>query len=291
MQAKEYYRATSVEEAVSLLSAAGSRGRALAGGTDVIVQVRENRRAVEVLVDLKAIPELTAIEYDPLVGLRIGAAAACSDINGQEQIEIDYAALVDSTSLIGGTAIQSRASLGGNLCTSSPAGDSIPSLIALNAQVLIAGPDGYRTLSVEDFVLGPGRNTLHEGEIVVQFVLPPKLPRTASAYLRFIPRNEMDIAVASAGAWVEMSNDYKSIIDARVVIGGVAPTCILVKEAAAVLIGQPLTTEVFALAAQKASEAARPITDMRGSAAQRVHLTSVLARRAIKKAVARSLLG
>lgn len=291
MQAKEYYRASTVEEAVTLLKEAGPRGRALAGGTDVIVQVRENRRAVDVLVDLKAIPELTLLEYDPLVGLRIGAAVPCAEISRNQQVEIDYAALVDSTSLIGGTAIQSRASLGGNLCTSSPAGDSIPSLIALNAQVVLAGPDGIRTLPVDDFCLGPGRNTLHEGEIVVQFVLPPKLPRTASAYLRFIPRNEMDIAVASAGAWVEMANDYKTILDARVVIGGVAPTCILVKEAAAVLIGQPLTTDVFALAAEKAAEAARPITDVRGSAEQRVHLTSVLARRAIKKAVARSLLG
>ena len=286
MQAVKYARAGSVDEAVRLLQEGGHGAYPLAGGTDVIVQARERTRDISLFVDLKHVPELMDIEHSP-EGLTIGAATPCYQIYGDSTIQEQYPALVDSTSLIGGTAIQGRASLGGNLCNSSPAADGIPTLIVLEAQVEIAGPNGRRTVAVEDFCTGPGQNVLARGEFVVKLRFPAPAERSGARFLRFIPRNEMDIAVANAASQVRLDGDG-AVAWARVAIGAVAPTPLLVSEAAEAIVGQPLSEETIAAAASAARAAASPITDMRGSIRQRVHLAGVFAERTIRQAAERA---
>lgn len=289
MQAQEYVAPRSVEEAIAALQRnGGSTARALAGGTDIIVMVRENRRRADVMVDIKNIPELTQVTYDPGSGLTLGAAAPCWSIYENEQVAKAYPALVDSASLIGGTAIQGRASLGGNLCNSSPAADAIPTLIALSGVATIAGPNGQRTVPVEEFCTGPGQNVLQPGELLVSIHFPAPAPNSGARFLRFIPRNEMDIAVVNAAVWVQLDSSKSRIEKARVALGAVAPTPLLVSEAAAAIEGQPVGEETFKKIEEPARAAARPITDMRGTVAQRRHLAGVFARRALEGAVARA---
>lgn len=287
MQAVKYARAESVEEAVSLLQEGGDGARPLAGGTDVIVQARERTRDIDLFVDIKHIPEVVSLEYSDDAGLTIGAATPCYQIYGDDTIAEKYPVLVDSTSLIGGTAIQGRASLGGNLCNSSPAADGIPSLIVLESQVEIAGPNGRRTVAVEDFCTGPGQNVLGDGEFVVKLHFPAPAESSGARFLRFIPRNEMDIAVANAASAVRLDGDG-NVTWARVSIGAVAPIPLLVDGAAEAIVGQPLSEETIAAAAAASSAAANPITDMRGSIRQRVHLAGVLTERTIRQAAERA---
>ena len=287
MQAVKYARAESVEEAVSLLQDGGDGARPLAGGTDVIVQARERTRDIDLFVDIKHIPEVVAIEHNGDGSLTIGAATPCYEIYGDESISERFPILVDSTSLIGGTAIQGRASLGGNLCNSSPAADGIPSLIVLEAEVVIAGPNGRRTVAVEDFCTAPGRNVLADGEFVVKLNFPAPAEGSGARFLRFIPRNEMDIAVVNAATQLRLDGDG-SVTWARVAVGAVAPTPLLVADAASALVGQPLSEDSIAAAAAASSAAANPITDMRGSIRQRVHLAGVLTERTIRQAAERA---
>lgn len=288
MQAKEYVAAQTVEEAVAALGRnGGTTARALAGGTDLIVMVRENRRNVDVMVDVKTIPELTEVRLDAS-GLTLGAAAPCWKIYEDPAVAKAYPALIDSASLIGGTAIQGRASLGGNLCNSSPAADSIPTLIALSGVCTIAGPNGRRTVPVEEFCTGPGQNVLAPGELLVSIHFPAPTANSGARFLRFIPRNEMDIAVVNAAVWVQLDADKSRIERARVAIGAVAPTPLLVREAAAAIAGQGVDPESLKKVEEPVRAAARPISDMRGTIAQRKHLVGVIARRALEGAVARA---
>lgn len=285
MQAVKYVRAASVEEASRLLLEGGAGARVLAGGTDVIVQARERTRDIDLFVDVKHIPEVMALAY-AADGLTIGAATPCHEIYGNETVRDLYPSLVDSTSLIGGTAIQGRASLGGNLCNSSPAADGIPTLIVLEASVEIAGPNGRRSVAVEDFCTAPGRNVLDAGEFVVSLKFPAPAAGSGARFLRFIPRNEMDIAVTNAATQLRIENG--SVAWARVAIGAVAPTPLLVADAAAALVGQPLSDDTIAAAAAASRAAANPIDDMRGSIRQRVHLAGVLTERTIRQAAERA---
>jgi carbon-monoxide dehydrogenase medium subunit len=260
----------------------------LAGGTDVIIQAREGRRNVAVMVDVKHVPEAMELKLAPDGSLRIGAAVPCAAIYANTEIAHRFPALVDSVSLIGGIQIQSRASLGGNLCNSSPAADSIPTLIALAAACEIAGPNGRRNVAVEDFCTAPGQNVLQPGELLVALSFPAPKANSGAAFERFIPRNEMDIAVTNAAASVTLSADGKTFESARIAIGAVAPTPLFVAAAGAALTGKAVAAEAINAAAAAASAAAKPITDMRGSAAQRTHLAGVLTRRVIEKAVKRA---
>ncbi len=289
MQTIEYAAPQTLREAIGLLAGAGDSGRVLAGGTDVIVQVREGRRpTVQVLIDVKKVPEANEVTFDQAKGLRLGAAVPCYRIYENEIIARLYPALVDSTSLIGGTAIQGRASLGGNLCNASPAADSIPTLIVLSATAVIAGPEGERRLPVEEFCIGPGRNALQQGEMLVALEFPTPQPRSGAKFLRFIPRNEMDIAVVNAAAHVVLDESRGRILSARIALGAVAPTPLLVAEAAEALVGAELGEAAYKRAAEAAIEASKPIFDMRGSIGQRRHLSGVMVRRAIEGAVARA---
>ena len=286
MQDVRYAKASSVDDAIELLNKGGAAARVLAGGTDIIVQARERRREVNLFVDIKAIPETMEITYDPDGGLTIGAATPAYLIYNNEDVKRLYPALVEASTVIGGIAIQGRASLGGNLCNSGPAADSVPAMIVLQGTANIAGPNGRRSVAIEDFNTGPGRNVLEQGEFVVSLHFPSPAPNSGAAWERFIPRNEMDIAVVNAGSYVRFEGD--SVRDARIAIGAVAPTCLLVSEAAQALIGKPLTDETIAAAGAAAREAAKPIEDMRGTIKQRKHLSDVLVQRTLRVAAQRA---
>lgn len=286
MHAIRYVEPSTVEEAVSVLVEHGPRARMLAGGTDLIVQVREYLRDWDVFVDAKRIPELMAISVDGDGSLRVGAAVPCTAIGADPHVMRTFSGLVDSASIIGGIAIQGRASIGGNLCNSGPAADSIPTLIAYGARCEIAGLDGRRTVAVEDFCTAPGRNVLEPGEILVSLSFPAPAARSGVSYLRFIPRGEMDIAVVGAAAHVVLDGD--TITAARIAVGAVAPRPLFVPEAGAAMVGRPATEETYALAAAAARAAAAPISDMRGTAEHRRHLVGVLTTRALRGAVARA---
>ena len=288
MRAFDYAAPKSLKEAVALLGQRGDRARVLSGGTDLIVQIREKRRDLDLMVDVKHIPELLDIRYDATAGLTLGASVPCNRIYEHPVVSRAYPGLVDAAFLIGGIQIQNRASLGGNLCNASPAADSIPALIVHRAICVIAGPKGERELPVERFCVAPGRNALQAGELLVSFRIPSPPPRFGANYLRFIPRNEMDIAVVGCGVSLSLEVDRKTVAGARVSLGAVAPTPLLVEEASAVLSGRPFSPEIVDKAAAAAQAAARPISDMRGTAEYRRHLVGVLTRRALLKAFERA---
>ena len=286
MQDLRYARASNVAEATRLLADGGPTARVLAGGTDVIVQARERTHEIALFVDVKHIPEVVAVRGADGDGLTLGAATPCYRIYGDAAVRKAYPALIDATSLIGGTAIQGRASLGGNLCNSSPAADGVPPLIALGATAIIAGPGGDRRVPVAHFTTGPGQNVLKEGEFVVALEVPAPRPESGARFLRFIPRNEMDIAVVNVASSLRF--DGGNVAEACVVVGAAAPTVLLVEEATEVLVGHPLSDDTIAAAAAAASSAVRPIDDMRGSVRQRRHLAGVLTERTLRDAARRA---
>ncbi len=283
-----YAAPRTLAETTALLNDKGDRARILAGGTDVIVQVREGRRDIDALVDIKRVPEVNELGYDPAKGLVIGAAVPCCLIYENPVIAKAYPGIIDAVSLIGGIQIQSRASLGGNLCNASPAADGIPVLIALEGVCDIAGPSGNRSVPVEQFCTAPGKNQLQRGEILVRLRFPPPKKNSSAAYLRFIPRNEMDIAVVGAGVAVELDAAKSKCTAARIALAAVAPIPLIVLDAAAALVGTTLDDSALSKAASLAQAAAKPISDMRGDAEYRVHLVGVLVKRALAVAIERA---
>ncbi len=293
MQAFDYVAAQSVKEAVTLLSKNGASAHVLAGGTDLLAQMREGRLEAKLIVDVKPIDELNELTYNPADGLRLGAAVPCIRIYNDPQVAGAYPGLIDAVSLIGGIQIQGRATVGGNLANASPAADTIPALIVHKAVCEIAGPDGRRQVAAQDFCTGPGQTVLQKGEFLVSLHLPAPKPGFGAHYLRFIPRNEMDIAVTGAGVSVLLGENGTTIQSARVALAAVAPRPLFVAEAGEALAGMnisdPASQEAgIEDAARMARSAARPISDMRGTAAQRKHLAAVLTRRALRKAIARA---
>lgn len=288
MKSFAYQAPTTLGEAVSLMAEQPSRVRPLAGGTDLLVQMRQDLHDVDLVVDVKKVPELNQLSYDAATGLAIGAAVPCARIYETPEVVANYPGLIDAVSIIGGKAIQGRATLGGNLCNASPSGDGSAALIALGATLKIAGPDGERSLPVEQFFVGPGKNALSPGELLVSIHIAPPKANTGVRYLRFTPRAEMDIAVAGVGAAVELSADLNQIVAARLAVGACAITPVLATAAAETLIGKAPSEEAYAAAGSIARESISPITDVRGTAEQRRHLASVLTRRALTGAVARA---
>lgn len=281
-----YVDATKITEAVSLLSRYGDRAKLLAGGTDLLVQLRGERFEADAVVNVKSIPELSTLSNNG--SLSIGAAVPCYRIYEDESVAAGYPGIVDAASLIGAIQIQSRASLGGNLCNASPSADGIGPLIVHSGTATITGVDGTRTLPVEDFCTGPGRNALRAGEMLVHVQLPKPAARFGAAYQRFIPRNEMDIAVAGVASAITLDASGEKIEEARIALAAVGPTPVLAKRASESLIGQPATADAFARAAEVAIGEANPISDMRGTAEQRRHLVGVLTRRTLAIAANRA---
>ncbi|MSQ11772.1 MAG: xanthine dehydrogenase family protein subunit M [Dehalococcoidia bacterium] len=290
MQAIKYMLAHTVDEAVSLLSKDGQGARPIAGGTDVIVQLRAGRRPqVKLLVDVKGIPDVGRLSYNPREGLYIGSAVPCYQIYENKAIAAAYPGLIDSVSLIGSIQIQGRASVGGNLCNAAPSADAIPSLIVLGGVATIAGPKGKREVPVEQFCTGPGQTVLQPGEFLVSIRIPPPPKNSGAAYLRFIPRNEMDIAIVGAGVSVVLDDAKQRITAARVALSAVAPTPLYVEAAGKALVGKaPADDAAIQEAAAIASNASKPISDMRGTIEQRKHLVGVLTKRALHQAISRA---
>lgn len=285
MEAFDYVAPRSLPEVFSHLGN-GQRTLLLAGGTDVIVQLREGRKHCGQLIDLKHVPELMGFGFSPDGTLEIGAATPLAEIYENPEVRRRLPGLVDATSLIGSVQIQSRASLGGNLCNASPAADSTPALMALGARVVVASADSRREIPVEDLMAGPGKNSLHEGEILLQVRIPQQPAHSGTRYIRFIPRNEMDIAVVGVGARITLSGDGDRVENIRLALGAVGPTAILVDTSN--LAGKAPNDETFELAGELAAAAARPIDDMRGGVAQRRQLASVLTVRALQGALQRA---
>ena len=288
MRPFEYRAPASIDEAVTLLADSGERARLLAGGTDLLVQLRLGLFEPDLVIDIKKIPELNCISLDSGEGLTIGAAVSCARLCEHLDALGAYPGLVDAASIVGGTAIQERATIGGNLCNAAPSGDAIPAMIVLGVLCTIVGPHGARTVPVDAFCVAPGKTVLDKGEMLVSIRFPPPVPHSGACYRRFTPRREMDIAVAGAAARVVVSEEGDTITDARLALSAVAPTPLSVDAAAAALLGQPLTEEAYAEAAKLAQEAACPIGDLRGTEAQRRHLVGVLVKRALRGAVDRA---
>jgi carbon-monoxide dehydrogenase medium subunit len=286
MDEMRYEAPASLDAAVALLAEAGGTARVLAGGTDLLVQLRAEMVEPNLVVDVKKIPEMREIAAED-GGFRVGAAVTGAELGEHAALKRAWPGVVEAVELIGSTQIQGRATMGGNLCNASPAADSVPALIAADAMASIVGPHGLREAAVEKIVTGPGTTSLDKGEVVVSFFLPARPKRAGDAYLRFIPRTEMDIAVVGAG--VNLTLDGEGICSAaRVALGAVAATPLLVADAAAALIGTPVDEAALEKLAAAASAACRPIDDKRGTKEFRIKVAGVLARRAAQIALERA---
>jgi len=273
-----YTAPSTVDEAVSILAGSAGLAKVLSGGTDLLVQMKSGRVKPELIVDTKRIPELIGIREEGDAYM-IGAATPGVMLSSHKALEHAYPGIVEGADLIGSTQIQGRASLAGNLCNASPAADSVPPLITARTIAIVAGPNGRREAPVEQIVTGPGRTSLAKGEFIVAFRIPKPKSRQCDAYLRFIPRTEMDIAVVGCAVNVTLDAGG-SCTDARVCLGAVAPTQVVVEEAAQALIGHKLDDETLAKLDAAAQRACKPISDKRGTIEYRTKVAGVLARRA-----------
>ena len=252
------------------------------------MQLRSKRFETERVIDIKHVSELNELSFGNRKGLIIGAGVPCWRIYNDAEVVDRYPGLIDSASIIGGIQIQGRATLGGNLCNASPSADTTPSLIAHSAVCHIVGPEGKRSMPVEDFCVAPGKNALNPGELLVSLQVPANKKNQGAHYQRFIPRNEMDIAVVGVGSWVELANRGKEFKKARIALASVGPTPIFASAASEALVGQAVSDEAIAAAGEAAQSVARPISDMRGPAEFRTHLIGVLVKRTLEGAVARA---
>jgi carbon-monoxide dehydrogenase medium subunit len=281
-----YLAPRTLDEAIGLFAAAGSAARILAGGTDLLVQMRSGAVRPGLIVDIKKITEITAIEATADGGFRIGAAVPGAVLAEHARFGKVWPGVLEAINLIGSTQVQGRASAGGNLCNGSPAGDSVPALVAAGAIVTLQGPNGRRQMPVEEVPAGPGRTHLLPGEILVSFTLPPRAKGSSDAYLRMIPRTEMDIAVVGVGISLTLKDGVCTA--ARVGLGAVAPTVLLVEAAARALIGSKLDDAALSAAAAACSAACRPIDDKRGTIVYRTKVAGVLLKRTVAIAAKRA---
>jgi carbon-monoxide dehydrogenase medium subunit len=281
-----YEAPTSAKEAVSLLAKEKGKAFVLGGGTDLLVKMKAGMVEPDLVVDIKLIKGMKDIKKTAS-GFTIGACVPCAALSENAALVKAWPGVVEAASLIGSKQVQGRCTMAGNLCNASPAADSVPGLVAAGAKAVITGPKGSRKLAIEDVPAGVGRTNLKKAEFITAIELPKKQPKSGDAYLRFIPRSEMDIAVVSVG--VNLTIDGKGVITkARVALGAVATTVLLVKDAAKAIIGTKLDAEALAKLANAASAACKPIDDKRGTVAFRTEVAGVLARRAAETAYARA---
>ena len=274
----QYLAPTTVDEAVSLLAGHSGDCRILAGGTDLLVRMKSDMADPDAVVDIKRIDAMKQITPEN-GGWRVGAAVSGAEMKEHAALTADWPGVVEATDLIGSTQVQGRCTMAGNLCNASPAADSVPDMVAAGAMARVVGPNGRRDVPVEDIPTGPGKTSLAKGELIEAIVLPERGERGGDAYLRFIPRTEMDIAVVGCG--VSLTLDAGGTCTAaRVALGAVGPTVILVEKAAQALIGTPVDDAALDALAAACSAAAKPIDDKRGTVEYRVHVAGVLAKRA-----------
>jgi len=279
-----YAAPTSMQEAHQVLAKAKGPGdvRALVGGSDLIDQMRVNRRSPSIVLDIKRIPEMRRLEWVAGEGLHVGAAVCCTDTAHFAAVVQNYGSVHESCQLVGSTQIQNRASMAGNIGNSAPSGDTIPGLITYGAKVLLTSPRGKREVLVENFFTGPGQNVCAPDEIIQEVIIPAPPANSSGHYLRFIPRNEMDIAVVGVGSMIALDPRTHRCTIARIALASVAPTPVRAKAAEAVLEGKQITAALIDEAGEKAVEAARPISDVRGTADYRKELVKVLTRRTLR---------
>jgi carbon-monoxide dehydrogenase medium subunit len=282
----QYLAPATLDEAVRVYAAAAGEARILAGGTDLLVQMRAGLVRPGLIVDIKKISEVTGIEEKADGGFVVGAAVSGAVLAKHPRFGKAWPGVLEALNLIGSTQVQGRASLGGNLCNGSPAGDSVPALVAAAAILTVQGPNGRRELLVDDVPAGPGRTNLNPGEIAVSLTLPPRPPGSGDAYLRMIPRTEMDIAVVGCGVSLTLEDGVCTA--ARVGLGAVAPTVLLVDAAAEALIGGTLDDDALEAAAEACRAACNPIDDKRGTIAYRTKVSGVLLKRAAAIAAERA---
>jgi carbon-monoxide dehydrogenase medium subunit len=284
----DYFAPESLDEAVAILREHGDGGRLLAGGTDLVVQMKEAGLRPSCVVSLRRLRELRGITFDEQRGLRVGAMTTMAEVAEHPIVRQRYPVLVDGASIVGSVQTRNMATLGGNVCNAAPSADTAPPLLVLGAQADIAGPGGRRQVPLDQFFVGPGRTVLAQDEVLLGLAVPTPAPRTGGRYERHTPRAEMDIAVVGVAALVTLEPDGDLIREARIALGAVAPTPVRAPEAEAFLAGQPPSNEAFERAAELALLAARPISDIRGSAAFRRHLVQVMTARCLRRAVERA---
>ncbi len=282
----DYHTPASFKDAAELAANSDGITRFLAGGTDVLVQLRADIVTPDTLIDVKHIPGVREITRSTEGGWTIGVATPGAEMSEHPELGQEWPGVVEGMDLIGSTQVQGRATLVGNLCNGSPAADSVPAMVAAGATVSVTGPNGDRTVAVEDIPTGPGRTSLTKGELVTAVHLPARGDNGGDAYLRFIPRTEMDIAVVGCGVNLRLDGD--TIVEARVSLGAVAPTVLLVQDCADAIIGTTLDDDALDKLAAAASAACNPITDKRGTIEFRTHVAGVLARRTAKIAYDRA---
>ena len=275
-----YEAPESIESAVALLVNSGNETKIFAGGTDLIVQMKEDRIEPTTLIDIKKIKQARDINITS-DAISIGAAVTGAEIGECLDLQRLLPGVVEAVQYIGSDQVQGRATIGGNLCNASPAADSVPALIAARANIVIAGPDGMRSLAVEDFLLRPGKTVLSANEFVVSLEMPHPPQKYGEAYLRFTPRSEMDIAVVGVGVSVILAPDG-TCVAARIAVGAVAPTARLVANASKILFGKALNVDVLDQVSAAVSAACEPINDKRGTVEFRTEVAGVMASRATK---------
>jgi carbon-monoxide dehydrogenase medium subunit len=282
----QYLKPTDFESAREAAAQASGTVRFLAGGTDVLVQLRADIVTPDLIIDLKGIPGVNDVTRESDGSWSIGAAVPGAVLTDHEELSSDWPGVIEAMGLVGSTQVQGRATLAGNLCNASPAADSVPAMIAAGAEVSVLGAQGMRRVRAEDVATGPGQTSLEKGEVITAVHLPARGPDAGDAYLRFIPRTEMDIAVVGCG--VNLRVDMGRITEARVALGAVAPTALLVPEAADALVGSSLDEGVLEAMAAAATAACNPIDDKRGTADFRRKVAGVMGRRVAAIAYARA---
>ena len=283
----QYHSPSSFNEAVAISNSSSGLVKYLAGGTDVLVQLKIGTKSPDHLIDIKNIPGVREISLRDDGGYTIGAAVSGAQLTEHKELSKNWPGLVEGMELVGSAQIQSRATLVGNLCNGSPAADSVPGMIAAGASVSILNSSGTKDVLVEDIPSGPGSTSLENGELITAINLPKRNDYEGDAYLRFIPRTEMDIAVV--GCAVNLSLENGVITSAKVVLGAVGPKVILAHSAADCLVGTKLDGSSLSRFSAECSQIAKPISDKRGSEEFRKDIIGVIAQRAAKKAYDRAL--
>jgi carbon-monoxide dehydrogenase medium subunit len=284
MKGFKYYAPNSLEEALSLLNNQMEKVKVLAGGTDLIVQMKNGNPRPAIIVDAKKIPELNRLDWDDGKSLYIGAAVPLSKIITYPPVMQKFSILYQACSIIGSMQLRNRGTIGGNICNAAPSADSAPPLICLGAKAIVAQLEGTRIVPLDSFFQEPGKTALAPNELLVEIEVPAPPNHSSGCYLRHTPRQDMDIAVVGVASFLIISKQKKQCQEARIVLGAVAPTPIRVPQAESILAGRVLTDEAIEEAAERAMEAARPISDIRGSAEYRKEIIKVLTRRTLYRA-------
>jgi len=286
MKPFEYLEPKDLTEACALLSRYKHRAKLIAGGTDLLVSMKQQGVTPEYVINIKVISDLDYVHYDK-DGLRIGALATLSDIESSPLVRERFPVLAEAAHQIAMPAIRNIATIGGNLCNAAPSADMAPPLIGLGAKVKIVGLQGERTVTAEEFFVGPGESALRDGEILTEIQVPNIPPHTGGVYLKMPARTAIDIALVGVAALITLDSKHASIVNAKIVLGAVAPTPLRARKAEDVIIGKTVDDKLFEAAAQAAAQEAKPISDVRGSADYRREMVKVFTRLAIREAIAK----